>query len=43
MLIRILKENEGLNGVAVKLPEGLHLKTIVTCLDDNLLVGIKEI
>jgi hypothetical protein len=27
----------------VPLPAGLHLKTIVTCIDDNLLVGTKEI
>ena len=42
-LIQILKDNEGMDGVAVKLPVWLHLKTIVTCLDHNLLVGIKEI
>ncbi|CDW88768.1 n-dimethylarginine dimethylaminohydrolase [Stylonychia lemnae] len=42
-LIKILQEKEGLNGIALNLPEGLHLKTIVTYLDENLLVGIKAI
>ncbi|CDW90634.1 n-dimethylarginine dimethylaminohydrolase [Stylonychia lemnae] len=42
-LIKILQEKEGLNGIALNLPEGLHLKTIVTYLDENLLVGIKTI
>eukprot|EP00347_Sterkiella_histriomuscorum_P021509 403333729 len=41
-LIQILTQ-EGLDGTPVSLPKGLHLKTIVTSIAPNLLVGIQEI